>query len=154
MKDSNIEARLQRIEETLEELVETQKETTDVVQGYLDSLAGTIREAEEGIRSATEEAAERISDSVDAFTEEDDGENNRESVVGLDEEELYEKVREYVTKKGKASTSLLQRRFKIGYGRAARLLGLTLLSQWQGYRRSQSLFYNIGRTTHQHLDGL
>jgi hypothetical protein len=32
--------------------------------------------------------------------------------------------------------------------------GFTLLSQWQGYRRSRCLFCNIGGTAHQHLDGL
>ena len=38
------------------------------------------------------------------------------------DDELYETARELVIKKGKASTSYLQRRLSIGYGRAAYLL--------------------------------
>ena len=42
----------------------------------------------------------------------EDGEND----------ELYERAKEEVIRAGKASTSFLQRRFRIGYGRAAVLL--------------------------------
>ncbi len=41
---------------------------------------------------------------------------------GDDLDELYEEVREVVMKDRKASTSLIQRRFKVGYGRAARIM--------------------------------
>jgi DNA segregation ATPase FtsK/SpoIIIE, S-DNA-T family len=41
---------------------------------------------------------------------------------GDDLDELYEEVREFVMKERKASTSLIQRRFKVGYGRAARIM--------------------------------
>jgi DNA segregation ATPase FtsK/SpoIIIE, S-DNA-T family len=37
-------------------------------------------------------------------------------------DEIYEDVRELVIKERKASTSLIQRRFKVGYGRAARIM--------------------------------
>ncbi len=37
-------------------------------------------------------------------------------------DELYEEVRAYVQTECKASTSLIQRRFKVGYGRAARIM--------------------------------
>ncbi|MBP9750070.1 MAG: hypothetical protein KBD21_05070, partial [Candidatus Pacebacteria bacterium] len=37
-------------------------------------------------------------------------------------DELYEDVRAYVIAESKASTSLIQRRFKVGYGRAARIM--------------------------------
>ncbi|MFA4890665.1 MAG: DNA translocase FtsK 4TM domain-containing protein [Candidatus Paceibacterota bacterium] len=40
------------------------------------------------------------------------------------DDELYEEAREMVIKTGKASSSYLQRRFKIGYARAARLLDI------------------------------
>lgn len=40
------------------------------------------------------------------------------------EDDLYEEVREAVIKAGKASTSFLQRTFRIGYSRAARLMDL------------------------------
>jgi S-DNA-T family DNA segregation ATPase FtsK/SpoIIIE len=41
-----------------------------------------------------------------------------------DEDELYEDARLAVIEAGKASTSLLQRRLRIGYGRAARLMDI------------------------------
>jgi S-DNA-T family DNA segregation ATPase FtsK/SpoIIIE len=41
-----------------------------------------------------------------------------------DDDDLYNDVVEFVIKSGKASSSLLQRRFKIGYNRAARLVDL------------------------------
>jgi len=37
---------------------------------------------------------------------------------------IYEKAKDVVTKAGKASASLLQRRLKIGYARSARLLDI------------------------------
>lgn len=40
------------------------------------------------------------------------------------DDELYEEAREMVIKTGKASSSYLQRRFKIGYARAARLIDI------------------------------
>ena len=43
---------------------------------------------------------------------------------GDDEDELYEEAREAVIKAGKASTSLLQRKLRIGYGRACRLIDI------------------------------
>ncbi len=50
--------------------------------------------------------------------------------AGLDEEELgedddlYEEAREEVIKAGKASTSYIQRKLRVGYARAARLVDL------------------------------
>jgi S-DNA-T family DNA segregation ATPase FtsK/SpoIIIE len=49
-----------------------------------------------------------------------DGEGND----GADEDDLYEEARELVVSSGKASTSYLQRRLKVGYARAARLIDL------------------------------
>jgi S-DNA-T family DNA segregation ATPase FtsK/SpoIIIE len=43
---------------------------------------------------------------------------------GDDDDDLYNDVVEFVITTGKASASLLQRRFKIGYNRAARLVDL------------------------------
>jgi DNA segregation ATPase FtsK/SpoIIIE-like protein len=46
-------------------------------------------------------------------------------VVGTRTEDyLYEQAKEVVSQAGKASASLLQRRLKIGYARAARLLDI------------------------------
>lgn len=44
--------------------------------------------------------------------------------VGDMEDELYDEAARFVVDTGRASTSLLQRRFRIGYGRAARLLDM------------------------------
>lgn len=49
--------------------------------------------------------------------------------VGLDgnhgdEDELFEAAKEIIVKAGKASTSMLQRRLSIGYGRAAKILDM------------------------------
>ncbi len=41
-----------------------------------------------------------------------------------DDDELYEEARDTVTQAGKASTSYLQRKLRIGYARAARLMDL------------------------------
>ena len=56
-----------------------------------------------------------------------DGPAERETGVldGADlEDELYQEAARFVVEAGRASTSLLQRRLRIGYGRAARLLDM------------------------------
>ncbi len=45
-------------------------------------------------------------------------------IDNMEDDELYEEARELVIKAGKASTSYLQRRLRIGYGRAARILDM------------------------------
>jgi len=57
---------------------------------------------------------------------EGDEEEQDTSLVGVAdlEDDLYEEAARFVVETGKASTSLLQRRFRIGYGRAARLLDI------------------------------
>jgi S-DNA-T family DNA segregation ATPase FtsK/SpoIIIE len=58
------------------------------------------------------------------FIAADDG-NSRDDGYGSDErDELYDEAMQIVLENDAASTSLLQRRLKIGYGRAARLLDL------------------------------
>lgn len=47
-----------------------------------------------------------------------------ESVADEDDDDLYEEARDIVREAGKASTSYLQRRLRIGYSRAARLIDL------------------------------
>jgi S-DNA-T family DNA segregation ATPase FtsK/SpoIIIE len=55
---------------------------------------------------------------------------DREEEIGEDEEdtaeldEVYEEAVRLVVESGKASTSLLQRRLRLGYGRAARLIDM------------------------------
>ncbi len=53
-----------------------------------------------------------------------DGEGSVGGIAGASEDPLFEEVREYVIDVQKASTSLLQRRFGIGYNRAARMIDL------------------------------
>ncbi|MBP7866505.1 MAG: DNA translocase FtsK 4TM domain-containing protein [Acidobacteria bacterium] len=55
-----------------------------------------------------------------------DGEGEGENGDGVNggDDPLYEEVARFIVKQRKASTSILQRRFRIGYGRAARLMDL------------------------------
>ncbi|MBQ1326343.1 MAG: DNA translocase FtsK, partial [Solobacterium sp.] len=48
--------------------------------------------------------------------------NSGTAVMEADEDPMYEEVKKYVIEKQKASTSLLQRAFGIGYNRAARMI--------------------------------
>jgi DNA segregation ATPase FtsK/SpoIIIE-like protein len=132
----------------VEDFTEGQKETTELVQGHSEELADTIRGAEEKIRQATDEAVERlpgkpeypsalrdaierIEDALDALGSRPSGgvvwAKPREEEEEEEEEEveaIYETAREFVVAEQKASTSLLQRRFRIGYGKAAMLMDM------------------------------
>ena len=48
----------------------------------------------------------------------------KDDSYGGDADELYEEARETVIQAGKASTSFLQRKLRIGYARAARLVDM------------------------------
>jgi S-DNA-T family DNA segregation ATPase FtsK/SpoIIIE len=66
-------------------------------------------------------------DSIDFDAKADNG--SESSIYGSeldedDEDELYGEAKQIVTEAGKASTSFLQRRLRIGYSRAARLIDL------------------------------
>ena len=56
----------------------------------------------------------------------DEEEMHATTMVGDDatEEPLYKEIVEFVVTQGKASASLLQRRFRLGYNRAARCIDL------------------------------
>jgi DNA segregation ATPase FtsK/SpoIIIE, S-DNA-T family len=54
----------------------------------------------------------------------DDGDTDEEADDSSELDEVYEEAVRLVVESGKASTSLLQRRLRLGYGRAARLLDL------------------------------
>lgn len=47
-----------------------------------------------------------------------------EHVMSAEKDELYDMAKQLVLDTGQASTSLLQRRLRLGYGRAARILDL------------------------------
>ncbi len=57
-------------------------------------------------------------------TESENGPDMFDNVKGEDEDDLYEEAIEVVREAKKASASLLQRRLKVGYARAARLLDI------------------------------
>ena len=74
--------------------------------------------------SALRDAIERIEDALDALGSRPSGgvvwaKPRKEEV-----EAIYETAREFVVAEQKASTSLLQRRFRIGYGKAAMLMDM------------------------------
>lgn len=50
--------------------------------------------------------------------------SNFDDAVDGDDDELYEEAREMVVQAGKASTSFLQRKLRVGYARAARLMDI------------------------------
>ncbi len=82
----------------------------------------------------TDDEVERITDFVsseaipmydDSFIRLDGVAGNEDTAVaGAAEDPLYDEIRQYVIDVQKASTSLLQRRFGIGYNRAARMIDL------------------------------
>jgi len=47
-----------------------------------------------------------------------------EGILATEKDELYDLAKRVVLESGQASTSLLQRRLRLGYGRAARMLDL------------------------------
>ena len=60
----------------------------------------------------------------DAFVLDDEHEDINGNSSGSSDDPLYEEVRDFVIAAQKASTSLLQRRFGIGYNRAARIIDI------------------------------
>lgn len=68
-------------------------------------------------------AAEYDEDIFAAQAEGEEG-SDRDDGDGADDDALYEEARELVVAAGKASASYLQRRLRVGYSRAARLLDL------------------------------
>lgn len=66
---------------------------------------------------------------LDAINFDDNSESNPDAFFGAvdvddDEDDLYEEAKQAVMEAGKASTSWLQRKFRIGYSRAARLMDM------------------------------
>lgn len=86
-------------------------------------LQGVYMSDEEVSSIADYCAAQRVPMYEDAFIrlEEVDG-TESSGFVSSHEDPLYDEVKEYVIEVQKASTSLLQRRFGIGYNRAAKLI--------------------------------
>ena len=79
----------------------------------------------------SDEEARRVTDFLREQAEPDYGleldveEEGVDGVIGEDEyDELYDEALSFVASQGKASTSMVQRRFKIGYNRAARIIDI------------------------------
>ena len=81
----------------------------------------------------TDEEVQRVTEFVsaqavpmydDAFVLLESAQEGGFGMGGASDDPLYEEVKEYVIQDQKASTSLLQRRFGIGYNRAARMIDL------------------------------
>ena len=72
-----------------------------------------------------------------------------ENQVDADEEydALYDQAVEFVCEKGKASTSMIQRRFRIGYNRAARIIDIMeregVVGPAQGSKQRQVLIQSL-----------
>ena len=83
----------------------------------------TVEEEVEAVVEAVKAwgAPDYIDDEI-FVPEDEDGEDNGMSLFSDGEDPLYDKALEVVMQAGKASTSYVQRRLKIGYNRAARLV--------------------------------
>ena len=84
------------------------------VKGVVKYLADTYMD---DLNTQIDFTAPTVDNSIFSATLEDDGASG-------DDDELYEEAREVVMGAGKASTSFLQRKLRIGYARAARLVDL------------------------------
>jgi S-DNA-T family DNA segregation ATPase FtsK/SpoIIIE len=89
----------------------SEKEVKAVVQHLRDTYADELQDE---INFSTENTSNAI---FSASLEREDG-------FGGDDDELYEEARATVVGAGKASTSYLQRKLRIGYARAARLMDM------------------------------
>ncbi|OGM00709.1 hypothetical protein A2480_04725 [Candidatus Uhrbacteria bacterium RIFOXYC2_FULL_47_19] len=84
---------------------------------------------------------------VEGVTEKKTGGSSSFSGADDDDDELYDEARATVVKAGKASASYLQRRLKVGYARAARLLDLLeergIIGPGDGAKPRQILVHGI-----------
>jgi DNA segregation ATPase FtsK/SpoIIIE-like protein len=93
----------------------------------IEVLASEIAELRDHLKISEERRNEQYTDIMLAIKELADVIRAEEDNLGefdddTELDEWYDQVREFVVKEQKASTSLIQRRFKLGYGRAARLM--------------------------------
>jgi S-DNA-T family DNA segregation ATPase FtsK/SpoIIIE len=75
-------------------------------------------------KSSAKKMKDELGEQIDFEEQKNQGEINFDDMSGEFDDELFEDARDVVIKAGKASTSLLQRRLRIGYARAARLIDL------------------------------
>lgn len=84
-------------------------------------LQGVYISDDEVVKVANFAAKQPSPEHFEQFLFSEDDENNFPGYMNT-EDALYEEVKEYVIAEQKASTSLIQRRFGIGYNRAARII--------------------------------
>lgn len=113
-------------------VVETGRASTSLLQRVLKvgyARAATLIDALEanGVIGPMDGAKPRIimvtQEDLDEAAEEEDSDDASDTAM-LDDEELYEAAKLAVIEAGKASTSYLQRKLRIGYSRSARLMDM------------------------------
>lgn len=104
-------------------------------------------EIESVINFLKEKSEPQYDEAILAFGKSHDG--GIGAVHGADEDDLYNEAIETVMAAGKASASLLQRRLKVGYARAARLLDILeengVIGPPDGAKPRSVLISNVGR---------
>ena len=87
------------------------------VAAFIVEQGKKIGDPQEALSHSLEESLERVDTSKE-------GEGAGEFFGGIDEDPLFEEVKKIVLETKKASASFLQRRLRIGYSRAARLIDM------------------------------
>ncbi|MFH0755486.1 MAG: DNA translocase FtsK, partial [bacterium] len=117
----------------------SEKEVKDVVKYLVDSYRDELIGGEIDLAEIAKNV-ENNNDGVGVFNSLYDNENNN------DDDELYEQAKEEVLKAGKASTSYIQRKLRVGYSRAARLMDLLeqkgIIGPGDGARARKVIDYN------------
>lgn len=94
----------------------SETEVKNVVKYLIDSYKDEIPQGDLGLVGGDKAPDEKNPIFDSAF--DDEGKD------GADDDELYEEAREIVIQAGKASTSYIQRKLRVGYARAARLMDI------------------------------
>ena len=88
-----------------------------------DEIGGVTRYIKKSYRAQyNEEIEERIKRIAAEELDGKDGGNNANTVDGIELDSKMEDAIKYVIESGQASTSMIQRRFKVGYARAGRMI--------------------------------
>lgn len=94
------------------------------LNAQVEELQDLLKQAEERRNAQYTDimlAIKELTNAVEGILEERENDAEQKSVIF---DEYYEEAKDFVIQERKVSTSLLQRRFKIGYGLAARIMDL------------------------------
>ena len=108
---------IKRIEQKIDDLTEMLKMVIERQNSQYTDIALKINEVEESVKAGIDVTYE-LQRKFEEATDTNDGTYPSYS----NDDELYEAVKTEVIKAGKASTSYIQRKFGIGYARAAGLI--------------------------------